>query len=74
MPKVEYYTKNKKVYHYEPTEAEASELARLRKKSLCARRHEKKCHAEQYKLEHSQGYCTCCFMLKPLTGICPTCS
>lgn len=74
MVKVEYYTKDNKTYHYEPTEAEASELARLRTKSLWARRYEEKRQAEQHKLEHSKGYCPCCFMLKPLTGICPNCN
>lgn len=73
MTKVEYYTKNKKVYHYEPTEAEAQMLSKQRKKMLFARRKADEEADEQYHIDHSKGYCTKCFMLRPLTGICPNC-
>lgn len=73
MIRVEYYKKNKKVYHYYPTEAEQAEIDEQRKKMLYARRKADKEAQAKYELEHSKGYCTKCFMLKPLTGICPTC-
>ena len=72
--KVEYYTKNKKVYHYYPSQAESEELDELRRKQRYARQKAEKEEAEQYRLDHSKGYCKCCFMLKPLTGICPNCN
>ena len=74
MTKVEYYTKNKKVYHYTPTEQEAEELRLLRRKSMYARNKQEKLAKEQYELDHSKGYCPNCFMLRPLTGICPNCN
>lgn len=74
MTKVEYYTKNKKVYHYEPTEAEAKMLNKQRSKMIYARRMAEAEEQEQHLLDHSKGYCTKCFMLKPLTGICPNCN
>lgn len=70
---IAYYTKNKKVYHYEPTKAEAEEIRLLRKKQRTARwLADMKAQAE-YENEHQSGYCPCCFLLKPMTGICPTC-
>lgn len=74
MTKVEYYTKNKKVYHYEPTAQEAEELKALRKKSIFARRKQEERERQQHILDHSKGYCPNCFMLRPLTGICPNCN
>ena len=74
MTNVAYYTKDKKVYHYEPTEAEQEELYKQRKKMLYARRKAEQEEQEAHELEHSKGYCTKCFMLKPLTGICPNCN
>ena len=74
MEKVEYYTKNKKVYHYYPTEAEREELMTKKLKMLYARRKQAERDQKAYELEHSQGYCPTCFMLKPLTGICPNCN
>lgn len=74
MTKVEYYTKNKKVYHYEPTKAEREDLDERRKKVLYAHRKEQERQAKQYALDHSKGYCHHCFTLKPLTGICPNCN
>ena len=74
MTQVEYYTKNKKVYHYEPTSAEQEEINAKKRKALRARRYAEKRAQEQHELEHSKGYCPTCFMLKPLTGICPNCN
>lgn len=74
MTRVEYYTKNKKVYHYEPTDAERKEIYKRRKKMLYARRKADEQQAEQDALDHSKGYCPKCFMLRPLTGICPNCN
>lgn len=74
MTKVEYYTKNKKVYHYVPTEQEAEELRLLRRKSIFARQKQAEREHEQHALDHSKGYCPNCFMLRPLTGICPNCN
>lgn len=74
MTKVEYYTKNKKVYHYEPTKAEAKMLSKQRSKMIQARRKTEAKEREQHLLDHSKGYCTKCFMLRPLTGICPNCN
>lgn len=73
MIKVEYYTKDKKVYHYEPTESEQEELYKQRKKMLFARRKAEQEAQEAHELEHSKGYCPKCLMLRPLTGICPNC-
>ena len=73
MIKVEYYTKNKKVYHYEPTDAEREEINERIYKMRFARRKAEEKQAEQDILDHSKGYCTKCFMLKPLTGVCPNC-
>lgn len=73
MTKIEYYTKNKKVYHYEPTAAEAEEIRLLRKKQLKARSRADKRAQDEYEEEHLAGYCPCCFLLRPATGICPTC-
>lgn len=74
MTKVEYYTKNKKVYHYEPTEQEREELTRQKLKAMYARRKEEQRMQEQHALDHSKGYCPRCYMLKPLTDICPNCN
>ena len=74
MTKIEYYTKNKKVYHYEPSEQEAKELQLLRIKSLRARQKQERKERKRYELEHSKGYCPNCFLLRPLTGICPNCN
>lgn len=73
MERVEYYTKNKKVYHYIPTPSEREELDRQRRKQMFGRRKAEKEAREREALYHSKGYCTKCFLLKPLTGICPTC-
>lgn len=73
MTKVEYYIKNKKVYHYTPTDAEREEIDKRRRKMLFARRKADEEADEQHQLDHSKGYCTKCFMLRPLTGICPNC-
>lgn len=73
LTKVEYYTKNKKVYHYIPTEAEREEINARRRKMLLARRKAEEQAIEQDKLNHSGGYCPHCFILRPITGICPTC-
>lgn len=73
MTKVEYYTKNKKVYHYEPTEQEREEIMTRKLKMLYARRKEERRAQEQHNLDHSKGYCPNCYMLRPLTGICPNC-
>lgn len=74
MTKVEYYTKNKKVYHFEPTAQEAEELKSLRRKSMYARKKQAERDYEQHVLEHSKGYCPKCFLLIPLTGVCPNCN
>jgi hypothetical protein len=74
MIQVEYYTKNKKVYHYEPTEAERAEIDEMKTRQKNGRRYAEKLAREKYCTEHSQGYCDKCFMLKPLTGICPNCN
>ena len=73
MTPVEYYTKNKKVYHYEPTASELEEIQARKLKAMYARRYAEKEAAEQDKLDHSKGYCPTCFMLRPLTGVCPNC-
>ena len=73
MNKVEYYTKNKKVYHYEPTAAEREEIQKMRLKQLKARSKAEKLAQEQWIEEHKGGYCPKCFLLRPITGICPTC-
>ena len=73
MERVEYYTKDKKTYHYYPTEAEREEINKRRRKMLFARRKADEEQAEQDIIDHSKGYCTKCFMLRPLTGICPNC-
>lgn len=73
MTRVEYYTKNKKVYHYEPSPSEREELDRQRRRQLFGRKKAEEAKAEHEALIHSKGYCTKCFLLRPLTGICPTC-
>ena len=73
MEKVAYYTKDRKVYHYHPTPAEQEELDRQRRRQLYGRLKAEQEAAEHEALIHSQGYCPKCFLLKPLTGICPTC-
>lgn len=73
MRKVAYYTKNKKVYHYEPSPSEQEELDKQRRRCLYGRRKAEKEAAEREALYHSKGYCPTCFILRPLTGICPTC-
>lgn len=71
--RVEYYTKNKKVYQYVPTPAECKEIDALKNRQRKARLAAEKKAREAYVLEHCQGYCPKCFLLKPLTGICPNC-
>ena len=73
MANVEYYTKNRKVYHYEPTPSELEEIKDKRRRCLYGRLRAEREAAEKEALYHSQGYCPKCFLLKPLTGICPTC-
>lgn len=73
MKKVEYYTKNKKVYHYEPTEQERKEIEARKLKTLYALRKQAQEERAQHILDHSKGYCPHCYMLRPLTGICPNC-
>ena len=73
MEKVAYYTKNKKVYHYTPSDAEWDEIQKQKSKQLRARLYAEKQAREHEALIHSEGYCPKCFILKPLTGICPTC-
>lgn len=74
MTRIEYQTINKKVYHYEPTEAEQEEIDARRSKLRYALLKEERRKNEEHVLQHSKGYCTKCFMLRPLTGICPTCN
>lgn len=73
MTRVEYYTKNKKVYHYFPTHAEQQELDKQKRRQMYGRRKAELEAAEHEALIHSKGYCPKCFILRPLTGICPTC-
>lgn len=74
MTKVEYYTRNKKVYHYYPTENEAKEISKQKRKISYAMKMADKELMAQYKYEHQGGYCPKCFLLRPITGICPTCN
>lgn len=73
MIRVEYYKKNKKVYHYYPTQAELEEIDKRKRNIMYARRYAEKKALEEYVEQHKCGYCPKCFMLKPMTGICPTC-
>ena len=70
---IAYYTKNKKVYHYTPTQAELDDMRRQRARTLYAMRKAEEEAQEQYETEHKGGYCPKCFLLRPTTGICPTC-
>lgn len=74
MTHVEYYTKNKKVYHYEPTAAELEEIQARREKQLKARLYAAKKEFEQSQFDHRHGYCPRCFLLIPHTGTCPNCN
>jgi hypothetical protein len=65
-----YYYKNKKLYTYELTEAEALEALALRRKQLKARAMAEKKAQEEYKKEHVNGYCPHCFLLIPIGGQC----
>ena len=69
-----YYSKHGKNYFYYLSEQEKKERAALLKRVLAARRTQEEKDGEQYELHHSQGYCDKCFMLRPLTGVCPTCN
>ena len=68
-----YYTKDRKVYQYELTGAEAEEALALRQRQLKARQHAEAEAREAWLKEHSQGYCEVCFMLLPMTGKCECC-
>lgn len=74
MTPVEYYVKNKKVYHYEPTPAELKEIKAQRNKVRKARYVHELVMQAQYEYEHQGGYCPKCFLLRPITGACPTCN
>lgn len=73
MTPVEYYTKNKKVYHYTPTYQEKIELDKQRMRQFYGRLKAEREKEEHEALIHGKGYCPKCFLLRPLTGICPTC-
>lgn len=74
MEKIAYYTKDGKTYHYTPSDAEWDAIQAQKSRQLKARLYADKKAREQEALLHSMGYCPKCFILKPLTGICPTCN
>ena len=73
-PTYGFYTKNKKVYQYEMTQAEADEHNKLMRKVRYAMHKAETEQDEAYELEHTNGYCPVCHMLLPMNStICQNC-
>ena len=70
---VAYYTKDKKVYHYYPTQSEINEMEEKKAKWMYAMSYSEKMKREQDALDHKGGYCPKCFLLKPINGVCNNC-
>lgn len=70
---MEYYTINKKVYHYEPSPSEQAEIDKQKRKQWFGRLKAEKLAQEQYRYEHQGGYCPKCFLLRTINGVCNNC-
>lgn len=74
-PTYGFYTKNKKIYQYEMTQAEADEHNKRMRKIRYAMHKAETEREEAYKLEHVNGYCPECYLLLPTDAKkCPNCN